>query len=970
MANDVNKPKGRRRGDTSNLGQVFRKIAQAAKPGVEETRLEAIQEALQARMEDLHERIEAVQQDSDEADELLKEIAAIGAPLGTVQSKLEGFQAGRRTAVQKVTQQQIGRFASERASGRRVRAIGQQPGVYGQASTLSTQVTGSVLQQKHEHEINRADMLRQTLIERAASGAPQEELERVAGMMTRYEQRGAVTANALAAQRRRGESTQQLHEQGLKLTSAVQQERRHREIQEEAIASVNRGDARHITQGGFSGTYGERQEALVKATDNLIKTFKDFNDALEDGSDSVGEAEKAYKAAQQTFRERQIAASAGPGGGEGGLLEGIVKFFSGKAAAPLMIGGEIFKQTGALTRMFGVELPNRRGEVQTGFAQVANMQYKDVRAAGEQFNFAAARRLGGFYAAMEASGEEVARAESAALAQEGLGQLAQDTVGAAQKLAATDVSGAGINAAQGVGRFTRTAALFGTGIQAGERKLANIMVNRRLGDAANLQRDTNVQSFIDFTLSTGLATRGLGGRRDAALTTMLSEGGLNQLAQVGIKSSQIAALTQTGVNAMGAEFTGVETLQRAGIAQKAGIMTAEQFITQAGSLSTMGGGSDQLEKIMRQAVSSGMDNSKNVQQMVSATIALSADLAAAGQDVTGGQADILAAQTQTLSDMAVNQRAAVAQRASAVMNEAGGDREMNIFTVQRAAATRRMLEGRNVSFAGFEAALTTQPNILRSIRGAVQEGDSERAITLARRAGLGQVLVNKSGGFDEDMLKNMESISRNDQINRLMSFGKVNSKVEKDIRTKLNDPKNQGKNLEDIWDSLSQDSRDEIEALGQTHRAGRVSGKSMFMGSVAISDAKVKEDNYNTKGEGTADEVERAQQIQAQSMINPITTGMKELGDTFKRALKETNDIFKEMPKANLKQMQDDATEAAEKFDVPIRNFNAGVDKFSDAVTSFDSLINKFNIIKPDNLKEAMQKQAGSSGNVQKKSGG
>lgn len=980
MADNVNKPKGRR-ADTSGLGQVFRKVAQAAKPGVEETRLQAIQEALQSRMEDLQDRIEQVQSSGEDVEDLMKEIASIGAPLGTVETRLEGFTAGRQTAIQKVTQQQIGKFAGERASGQRVRAIGKRPEVYGQASEMSSQVPSSELQQNHEQSVSRAAELRETLIEKAQAGAPQKVLESIAGGILGHEQQAAVSGAAIAAQRRRGETTQQIHEQGMRLTGVVAQERRAREIQEEATTNVSTGDPRHISQGGFSGTQKQRDKALEEATKNLTKTFKEFDEALENGSETLADTESAYKKAQKTFKEASIAQGAGRGGGSD-ILEQVAKFFTSKTTgAVLNIGGEALKQVGAATRMFGVELPMRRAEVQAGFADMANRQYKDVRNAAENFDIASARRIMGSYNVAAEFGEGVGTAENVAIMAETGGQAMQDAATTIRKGAATDISGAGVAGLQGVGRGLRGAALVTTGIQGAEKNLAAQRSALKVNDAINMMRDTNTQDFIDFTQTTGLATRGLGGARERTLAGdkatnqrgMFDESSIRDLANVGIKSSQIAALTQTGVNALGADFRGVETLQRAGVAQKAGIMTAEQFVTQAGSLSTMGGGSDQLEKIMRQAVSAGMDNSKNIQQMVSATIALSADMAAAGQDVTGGQSDILASQTQALSDVAVNQRAAIAQRASAVMNAAGGDRDLNIFTVQRAAATRKLLAGKNIGFAGFEAALTTAPNTLRDIRSKIQEGDEEGAVKAARAAGLGRTLVNKQGGIDEDMLEGLEGISRNDQINRLLSFGKVSKKVEKDIRSKINSPENIDKTPAQIWETLDQESKDEIQALGQTHRAGRVSGKSLFVGSATIGDIKPSENPPNTSDDSMSGQIEKSQQIQAQAQAKPIIDGMKNLGTTFKDALKTTNDVFGTLTKQfDPKKMQENAELAAKSFEVPIGVFKDSTGVFNDAVIAFSDLIkNDFedNPEFADRMKK-MRAQAEDARDKSKKSGG
>ncbi len=223
------------------------------------------------------------------------------------------------------------------------------------------------------------------------------------------------------------------------------------------------------------------------------------------------------------------------------------------------------------------------------------------------------------------------------------------------------------------------------------------------------------------------------------------------------------------------------------------------------------------------------------------------------------------------------------------------------------------------------------------------------------------------------MLEGMESISRNDQINRLLSFGKVSKEVGKDIRSKINDPNNAGKTPAQIWDSLDQESKDEIQALGQTHRAGRVSGKTLFTGSAAIGDVIPGEGSVNTKDDSVSGKIEKGQQIQALASAKPIIDGMNNLGKDFNEALTKTNEIFgKIADKFDPKAMQENAVNAAEAFKIPIDNFEKGTNIFNDAVITFADLIKNDFENNPEfgNRMKNMQDQAQEARDKSKKSGG
>jgi hypothetical protein len=275
-----------------------------------------------------------------------------------------------------------------------------------------------------------------------------------------------------------------------------------------------------------------------------------------------------------------------------------------------------------------------------------------------------------------------------------------------------------------------------------------------------------------------------------------------------------------------------------------------------------------------------------------------------------------------------------------------------------------LLQGRNISFAGFEAATTTEPNTLRDIRSKVQAGDMEAAAKTAQRAGLGETLVNDKGNVDTKMLEGLERVSRVTTMRRLTSFGKVNKETETEIM--------EGIEQNIPFEKLSKAAQDTLQALGQTARGGRVSGQAIFGGVASIADVAPGEGAVNEKQGGVTGQVEKTQQIQAQAMAKPIITGMENLGKNFTDALSKTNKIFEDAAKAPLKAMQDNAKEAAERFEIPINAFEGHVDNFGTAVAAFESLIkNDFKLGSEAEAKwKKMQQQADDMRQKIKKSAG
>lgn len=152
-----------------------------------------------------------------------------------------------------------------------------------------------------------------------------------------------------------------------------------------------------------------------------------------------------------------------------------------------------------------------------------------------------------------------------------------------------------------------------------------------------------LQAVYDQQMAAYSGTMGLGGAAQAAEATLMDKQSLGNFAKAGLTPAQAASLTSMSSGALGGAEAATSVARRAGEMSQTRLVSAEQYIGMAGQLAGAGGGSADLEEIMKNAVAAGMDNAKNIQQMVSATVGLSANMAKMGISGTNSSASVLSA---------------------------------------------------------------------------------------------------------------------------------------------------------------------------------------------------------------------------------------------------------------------------------------------------------------------------------------
>lgn len=932
MADDVNKPRGggggRVSGNLSAFEQAMRRFEQASRPGVLETRLKKVSEQIQSKMEDITKQINEQVIDLEEG---LKQIAEVSKAGEAVGSRLAQERVGRQTRTRRTFEETIGRFAGERAAGGRIRAAGEDPAVFTQAAAQSNQKSFLQLQQEHQRSAERAQELRERMIELSQDpGAGRKSFEQLARGITHFEQQEAIAGEAMELQRRQGRGTRQRFVRGTNTAERIETQRR-REAMFESVTEA--GEVKR----------GELGRDLEAARDKFLETFKAWQEALESGTGNLEELSSAAESAEANLEDIEAVASrAGvTGGGGGGILDQIGEFFGGKLAAGVHVGAEVARGAGQLTRFLGGEFRVEETQTQLQAANFANRQFEDMISATRRRDVAAMRRLTAGYATVDEVAEEVRLAENVGFGLEAGADTAQRVVNTAQQAGTGQVRDFAAGTRETIVQGTRDLVRGTSGVVGEQRSMQMRQSALELFDSIQRVRNVNTQMLADVGFDLGLATRGAGGRRNQLMAGFEGDA-FTQLAGVGISPEDAIALTRQGVQQMGAQFGGRRDIMRAGAAQQAGLLSADQFIQTAAEMTEVGGGSDQLEKIMRQAVAAGMDNSKNIQQMVSATIELSREAAMTGQDVTAGQSELLAHSIGAMENIAENQRAAVAANAAASAKTILGDRAYNLTTVFRESLTRQQFG--DVDFQTKQRLMTMtddeQAEIesrMRAFRQAAPENKGRARQRLEEsilEAGVGRAFLefNEEGqitGVNESAIEAQTRIMQRTVAARETRFG-----------MQISDPEDR-KVIEEVaaGERDFKDLTPEQKAL--VYETGVLNKNFGVLSRVAGIGKEAPEEKLPNKTGGAAGEAELERERAAMTAAKQIETAVKNFaGDSGKlsTALNQLNKDFQKIadsPAFHPQKMEENAQKAADTFRQPATDIKQAAGTFKEAVAKF-----------------------------------
>jgi hypothetical protein len=464
----------------------------------------------------------------------------------------------------------------------------------------------------------------------------------------------ALDQAILKQKRRSGTDIRGMFEGGMDTVGAIQKETKQSIIKD----IINKGE---------TGSLQEEQAKLKEFMNEFIDAFQKFSRAAEEGAENTEDLGESMKLLEQRYKDqKEIVNQVSKGGDDGSIASEMWMRTAGLGLKTIGTAGMV---GGQLTRGLGVQIPLERKMLGTGFANMQNNQAEDLMNIG--MDAGALRRVRtNVYKRGAKIGARAGSFENAAQMSELIGGSAfavnEAARGAAVEAEGRGVIGKGINFVKGIatgGAATAASAVAGgfnaaaprvgglvlqgarakAGIPQGQAMLAAQGADIEYGNAINRIQDISDNQFMGSARTLGIASRGMGSMRSGALNTLFNGSNQMQLARLGLGVQDQASLLQGGVGALGGEFN-TSDIFSAGRIQRSGITSGSQYMQNLGQLSSVGGGSKELEDIMTMAVAAGMDNSKNVGEMVDATKNMSQSAGAFGADITSGAANTIGAQ--------------------------------------------------------------------------------------------------------------------------------------------------------------------------------------------------------------------------------------------------------------------------------------------------------------------------------------
>jgi lysozyme len=422
--------------------------------------------------------------------------------------------------------------------------------------------------------------------------------------------------------------------------------------------------------------------------------------------------------------------------------------------------------------------------------------------------------------------------------------------------------------------------------------------------------------------SEGMSSEGVaGGGRRQSLQELLSDPAVVGMIarRAGLGTKDIPRLVGAGVSALGTEMAGeggVNSIVRAGELSRIGYMQSpEQYFQARGALTGVGGGSEDMERILKNAVAAGMDSSKNIMEMVQATTSMARVSATAGISAVGGASQMLGLGVQQLRGQGVSANMAVgaAQFAAGRIEDISTSKDLDMFNVMEFARLRQGFEG--ASMQQLQSMQTASPQELRQLRGLFQAGKSDEAEEMAIKMGLhGQ--VSNAGDVDK-----LLDITNEQALGRTMGFG-TNVEMEKSIREK----RKKGQ-------PLSKEERSFLSGMGRLTQGREYSADAGF--AMLNTQATAAEGTLATAPGGIVASGEQAIGAGAISDANVFADGVSK----FKEAIGGLEALGPAMTQfaesVDPSKFAEATKQAADNLSVPINQFSDKLAEFNTTVGNF-----------------------------------
>lgn len=671
-----------------------RREERRATPSVAELRIQQQIEKDLARLEQMGQSISSVSSEQltdKKVKELLDRTSMLGQRLDVLQKRQEQEAAVRMRAVEKTFQRGVQTALGEKST---TSAIAQQQrstrtilGAIGEARTRPTL--------EIEESIQRKEALLRTQGERVRESLQNIDTEEG---VSKFNIRAKVHDRLIRDIASERAQLNMQRRMGLDIESRYQRARKVAIRSEDTL-----GDKAIISEviAGRAGSKSEIEKKLQSVSEDLVKTFKEFDEAVTSGADNMDELADKFEglAKEQEKYEKTLRAMSQYGGGR------FNRILGGLATA-----GTAATAAGQISYITDVQSEIRRENIRNTLGQISNAQYMDVFGA-TQGNMRALRRIRtAQYENEVRQGLSMAAESSEAVGMQAIGagiNVGVSTVGGGVKGALAGsrrglvgaITGAVGGAVAGGANAAVPATALGVDylkkLQANQDLAIRMEQMREQDRIRNMIRDRTTQAAFDFYRNIGLAGRGLGGQRAGITSTLQAPETIEELAGLGISPNELANLTGEARSTLGGAFNARNArsiMQQAGRLVQGGYMASYQDAIRAqGALSRVGGTEADLDEMLKIAVAQGMDSSKNLMDLVGLNEHIAAETAKMGRSTVEGTREILGRIGASLEErgVAVNMRSAASMGAIGTANQALTSTGLTFGNIKEFAALRR-----------------------------------------------------------------------------------------------------------------------------------------------------------------------------------------------------------------------------------------------------------------------------------------
>lgn len=696
-----------------------------------------------------------------------------------------------------------------------------------------------------------------------------------------------------------------------------------RDIQNKAGSILDQEKlTKDVREGKKYGTLEQETEKLSTLFSKLSAASEHFEKTSQNATDAQGNLTKEYKDASKALDDLQ------------------------------KVTNKQTKVIGEIERQGGGTRGQRFASAATGFNRAANIAYAvDIddeisemrlksamgKRAVQQYDRSSAA-IGGDMSALlrEASGQQFVKQFSnkiksregrrAALtlssgAENAFGKIIDNVSGVFSgkgggrfKKGLSALKGAGSDVAVGVASTFRAASQLGRDIPQTIKTLEGGLAADDMAETALAIPARATQTFYDNYMNQSSATVGLGSKATNMQKQMTDINNITTMAELGISPAKSAQLAAQGVRQLGSAEDIPAMIQMAGRTEQSRLMSADQYMGMQGQLTDVGAGTFDLEGIMKNAVAAGMDNAKNIQQMVSATQQMASGLSKSGVSGVGAAGNILGVGVQKLRDLGVKKNIATqaSQYAQESQKKFSKDISMDLGTVHEAKRIKEIAPGIDTTFQ-MRIASMSQAQMQSIISGGKKEAEA---------FGLGSV-YDKVGkeGFKNFAIADREATLYKTDANIFLSSKEFKQNI-KNIRSGKG-PTNKAQAL---FSTLTDGSRlDAVTTAGMEAKEGKL----------PLSAGGNLERSKVTQGLRKAAEIKLAGGNNPDAKMDTLITIMEKIAENLKPEQAQANVIggMKEMDEVG------PIVQAGDKFD-------KGASLFASAVGEFDRMLSKVDLSK------------------------